>query len=677
MANSNYAWTDNPTVSGVSQCDTDVLNDCLMHLKYNHRTSGGGFSLFDTKITDHVLSGDEALGWVIQGGVVTMTYPDAVNVIKEEYSNGVEYTEGEITYRLSPSGRRITDISQYTNVDKLFETKGYAPYYVYDEVNQQFYLPKNKMFTQLTADTTKVNSTVEAGLPNITGRFDRSNRNGYGPAEGAFFHGDSVGGFCRDGSRDSSYVEFDASRSSSIYGNSDTVQPAAVLQLLYYKVGEVVINSDLALIDAQEMIEDAFQEVDTKINDGLNSLANASDALRQTQVTNCILEAPNNIKIDINENGYLVLKSGSTLIIPAGLDDEGNKKFEHKTLESDVVFTNTDAITGNLKDFMPIVWYSNDASTAHSIGGVCVSQMFAGETAPTNAQDMYWYDTANNLIKFSNDTGASWEFAMASFPICQVDVIFESASVKYFNYPKAIFSHCGFIGSAYWLDKEVKYLAPNGKSETGTLNNIEGITQDVQIHIITDEESNNTASKCMAWVSSNSISWWGNASIKTSYTKPSVTGYTRYFDDNENYWKKADLSTTFTNTNLCPFATFDINTQNQILSMQPYEILKVATGNNSAFLPDYTAGVTRNSGIEYFAEYDSYLYGSGTSASGSVPTISVSYDKVNWITLSHGSGTANISGSLYAWIPKGTYFRGTHGYSWSYQQFPLKGASNA
>lgn len=634
MANSNYAWTDNPTVSGVSQCDTDVLNDCLMHLKYNHRTSGGGFGLFDTKITDHVLSGNEALGWVIQGGVVTMTYPDAVNVIKEEYSNGVEYTEGEITYRLSPTGRRITDISQYTNVDKLFETKGYAPYYVYDEVNQQFYLPKNKMFTQLTADTAKVNSTVEAGLPNITGRFDRSNRNGYGPAEGAFFHGASVGGFCRDGSRDSAYVEFDASRSSAIYGKSDTVQPAAVLQLLYYKVGEVVINSDLALIDAQEMIDDAFQEVDTKINDGLNSLANASDALRQTQVTNCILEAPNNIKIDINENGYLVLKSGSTLIIPAGLDDEGNKKFEHKTLESDVVFTNTDAITSNLKDFMPIVWYSNDASTAHSIGGVCVSQMFAGETAPTNAQNMYWYDTANNLIKFSGDKGTSWDSGMVSFPICQADMIFESASVKYFNYPKAIFSHCGFIGSAYWLDKEVKYLAPNGKSETGTLNNIEGITQDVQIHIITDEESNNTASKCLAWVSSNSISWWGNASVKPSYTKPSVTGYIRYFDTNENYWKKAELSTTFTNTNLCPFATFNINTQNQILSMQPYEIMQVAIGNNSVFGPDYTAGITVPA-FPYTAVYDGWLTASIVGDNG---TGQNGYIQLNGTTVAHTHG---------------------------------------
>lgn len=631
MANSNYAWTDNPTVSGVSQCDTDVLNDCLMHLKYNHRTSGGGFSLFDTKITDHVLSGDEALGWVIQGGVVTMTYPDAVNVIKEEYSNGVECTDGDVTYMLSPTGRRIADISQYEAVDRLYETKGHAPYYVYDAVNQQFYLPKTKLLQQFTTNTDLVNTVNEAGLPNITGTFGGTRdvavaptgafyRNGWTPAPGA--------------GSDTYAIAFDASRSNSLYGKSDTVQPPSVNMLIYYKVGEVVVNSDLALIDAQAMIEDALQEVDTKINDGLSSIANASDALRQTQVTNCILEAPNNIKIDINENGYLVLKSGSTLIIPAGLDDEGNKKFEHKTLESDVVFTNTDAITGNLKDFMPIVWYSNDASTAHSIGGVCVSQMFAGETAPTNAQDMYWYDTANNLIKFSGDTGASWEFAMASFPICQVDVIFESASVKYFNYPKAIFSHCGFIGSAYWLDKEVKYLAPNGKSETGTLNNIEGVTQDVQIHIITDEESNNTASKCMAWVSSNSISWWGNASIKTSYTKPSVTGYTRYYDSNENYWKKADLSTTFTNTNLCPFATFNINTQNQILSMQPYEIMQVAIGNNSVFWPDYTAGITI-SAFPYTAEYDGWLT---ASVIGDQGTGQNGYLQINGNTVVHSYG---------------------------------------
>lgn len=34
-----YIWTDNPTVSGIATCDTDILNDCLMHLKYNGSSS--------------------------------------------------------------------------------------------------------------------------------------------------------------------------------------------------------------------------------------------------------------------------------------------------------------------------------------------------------------------------------------------------------------------------------------------------------------------------------------------------------------------------------------------------------------------------------------------------------------------------------------------------------------
>ena len=33
-----YSWTDNPTVSGVAICDTEILNDCLMHLKYENKT---------------------------------------------------------------------------------------------------------------------------------------------------------------------------------------------------------------------------------------------------------------------------------------------------------------------------------------------------------------------------------------------------------------------------------------------------------------------------------------------------------------------------------------------------------------------------------------------------------------------------------------------------------------
>ena len=37
-----YNWVDNPTESGVAQCDTDVLNECLMHLKYDKAGGKGG-----------------------------------------------------------------------------------------------------------------------------------------------------------------------------------------------------------------------------------------------------------------------------------------------------------------------------------------------------------------------------------------------------------------------------------------------------------------------------------------------------------------------------------------------------------------------------------------------------------------------------------------------------------
>ena len=72
-------------------------------------------------------------------------------------------------------------------------------------------------------------TTVEAGLPNITGSFGRVDT-GSVNAGGAFRTGGSDTGHSR-GTENSLRVDynFDASRSSSIYGKSNTVQPPAYL----------------------------------------------------------------------------------------------------------------------------------------------------------------------------------------------------------------------------------------------------------------------------------------------------------------------------------------------------------------------------------------------------------------------------------------------------------------
>ena len=84
----------------------------------------------------------------------------------------------------------------------------------------------------LEGTTTKANMFVEAGLPNITGTWadaELSNDNDWGFSSGAFrrkwysFRHDSGNG---NGSG-CWYIDFDASRCSFIYGNSNTVQPSS------------------------------------------------------------------------------------------------------------------------------------------------------------------------------------------------------------------------------------------------------------------------------------------------------------------------------------------------------------------------------------------------------------------------------------------------------------------
>ena len=86
---------------------------------------------------------------------------------------------------------------------------------------------------QCSDDSHKAGTTVEAGLPNITGTFSRKVNNSYGYDDGAFYNRElgaqSSGEY--SGTGYPSGVGFDASRSNSIYGRSDTVQPPALCLL--------------------------------------------------------------------------------------------------------------------------------------------------------------------------------------------------------------------------------------------------------------------------------------------------------------------------------------------------------------------------------------------------------------------------------------------------------------
>ena len=85
-------------------------------------------------------------------------------------------------------------------------------------------------------------TTVEAGLPNITGSAGPDNGAGFynvtrPNARGAFYGGGNSYSYCSSGANASGKdLCFDASRSNPIYGASDTVQPAAYYVYIWHRV---------------------------------------------------------------------------------------------------------------------------------------------------------------------------------------------------------------------------------------------------------------------------------------------------------------------------------------------------------------------------------------------------------------------------------------------------------
>ena len=168
------------------------------------------------------------------GAVYTLAY----NELLTEYNNAAsaDETDGSISFKRTPKGYKICAADQEANVLAAYNNTGVAWYYILDVPNQRFKLPRTKFgFTGLR---TGAGNYVAPGLPNITGDF---NTGGVWTryASGAFkvpmaeVGGDGPSG---NGSNQTRYT-FDASRSSSVYGASQTVQPPVTEMYLYFFVG--------------------------------------------------------------------------------------------------------------------------------------------------------------------------------------------------------------------------------------------------------------------------------------------------------------------------------------------------------------------------------------------------------------------------------------------------------
>lgn len=159
---------------------------------------------------------------------------------------------------------------------KATANDGNVPFYSDGDGSTTFRVPSLACWVRGANGVEEVGSYLEAGLPNITGEL-RSNGFGlFGPTEvtltGAFT-GDT-NGKRRGGDGSSTFnpqnLQFDASNCSSIYGNSDTVQPPSIVGMWLVKAfGTVsnVGNQDIADVSA------GLTRVETKMDEYTDNVA--------------------------------------------------------------------------------------------------------------------------------------------------------------------------------------------------------------------------------------------------------------------------------------------------------------------------------------------------------------------------------------------------------------------
>ncbi len=325
-----------------------------------------------------------------------------------------------------------------------------------------------------------------------------------------------------------------------------------------------VIEANTIVENAQssfiQLKESGIAQLSDVINDGFSSLSSAGNALRNNQITNAILEMPNRIKLEFSQ-GELILRKNSVVTVPNGYETDGiTLHFNYKLVENDVVIKHSE-IENNL-----FVCMNSDGIIYLTSGSNCKS----GSIAPTSTSNrQFWYDTSRNVLNNYASNTDTPDSSFLSFPFA----ILNCTSENTFEVVQ-IFNGIGYIGSTIWVDKDIKYLRPNGRNIDGSLKNIE------------DE-----VTKCLVETNDSLVGTF-NVSVgsdRITFDVPKLCIY----DEENNFNSYSDIKN---HIDRIVISKCTIDSENKITSLlQPRTINILKTDDKGKIInwcmPDYSAGI--------------------------------------------------------------------------------------
>lgn len=207
--------------------------------------------------------------------------------------------------------------------------------------------------------------------------------------------------------------------------------------------GTMALTSDIAIKSSEAEITSPIQNQVLKYNG--SKWVNATVQDLDSVITNCIIEIPQDIKLELN-SGTLKLKAGSKVYVPNGVDT-----FDEVVIASDLT------TTGRGTNYTGTVYYDYTHEYLYWFDSS------ADVSGTTPSGDFSYYNTSTNKI-YRYVSGTQQE--QLSFPLAHITV-----SGGVITSIDQVFNGCGFIGNAIYVLPGVKGMAPNGRNADGTLKN--------------------------------------------------------------------------------------------------------------------------------------------------------------------------------------------------------------
>ena len=255
---------------------------------------------------------------------------------RETYSDLWEWVQTQTGYLKTEAEWQTLSTSNNGNV----------PFYSDGDGSTTFRVPSLKCWVKSANGTiNEVGSYLQAGLPNITGAATSNYLVGYSTQySGAIKQLENDGGkYGTNTSTNWGYgLVFDASRSNSIYGNSNTVQPQSIVGLWLVKAYGTVIET--GSIDEKQYIDDRMVSMKTYVENRFTPIFNKLDIITES----CTYSAPATgwYKITIKGGGGgggPSYKYNSTLFTGGGGGEGGTSILYKKLSVGDAVTINIGA----------------------------------------------------------------------------------------------------------------------------------------------------------------------------------------------------------------------------------------------------------------------------------------------------------------------------------------------